>query len=77
MNDKNIWVEYDFNDPSTIPATGSPLWYYFEHTGVAHGEYYGDWVFAGRRGFLGGDVTHWQYGNEDDTPPLPPEKNNE
>lgn len=72
MANETAWVEMDFNDKDTIPNTKTPLWYYFEYTGVSHGEYYGDWVFAGKRGFLTGDVTHWQYGNENDTPPTPP-----
>lgn len=66
------WIEYDYEDEGTKPEQGRPLWYYFDYTGVAHGEYYGEWCFAGQRGFLCGDVTHWQYGEETDERPAPP-----
>lgn len=54
------------------PQQNTPLWYFFEHVGVHLGEYLGDDVFAGDGGFLGGDVTHWQY-HTGQQRPEPPE----
>ena len=54
-----------------LPEEGQAVWYFFEHTGVDHGEYklssneLADGViwemdcFFGKRGFLCDDVTHW------------------
>lgn len=52
------WQEYDYSNP---PEKKRDLWYYFEYVGVHQGRYYGDWCFAGEKGFLTGDVTHWCY----------------
>lgn len=49
------------------PEIGQYVWYYFEYTGVSYGQYVGDNTYAGRRGFLCGDVTHWMPAPE---PPL-------
>ena len=69
----NDWIKYVFDDPSTHPEKNRPLWYYFEYVGVHLGQYYGDWTFAGKNGFLGEDVTHWQYDAGQDKP-LPPNR---
>ncbi len=62
------WIRY-----STIkPQEGTPLWYYFEITGVSKGEYFGEWCFGGERGFLTGDVTHWRYHIEGESAPEKP-----
>jgi hypothetical protein len=67
----NNWIEYVWNDESTHPEQNKKLWYFFDFVGVHQGQYYGDWTFAGDKGFLGGDVTHWQYdvGQEKPEPP--------
>ena len=66
------WIEYDIADESTHPEQDRELWYYFEYTGVSLGKYYGEWEFAGDRGFLTGDVTHWQYAQPDGVKPKAP-----
>jgi hypothetical protein len=62
-----MWIEYI----KQKPEQNRDLWYYFDVVGVHHGQYHGDWLFAGQRGFLTGDVTHWQYdlGQEKPNPP--------
>ena len=52
-----MWIEYKQSQPSQ----NKDLWYYCEEVGVHRGQYYGNWLFAGKNGFLQGDVTHWQY----------------
>ena len=59
-----------------LPEPQASVWYFFERTGVSSGEYWGEEdglpTFGGPRGFLGGDVTHWQPRNEGDIKPSPP-----
>ena len=54
-----MWIEYQL----LHPEQNRDLWYFSEDVGVHKGQYYGDWIFAGKNGFLQGDVTHWQYDN--------------
>lgn len=65
------WIEFKYNDPDTHPEEKKDLWYFFKYVGVHKGQYYGDWTFAGKSGFLGGDVTHWQYDNGQEMPERP------
>jgi hypothetical protein len=65
------WIKYVWNDESTHPEQNRDLWYFFDFVGVHRGQYFGEWVFAGEKGFLGGDVTHWQYDEGQDKPERP------
>jgi hypothetical protein len=59
-----------------LPEVGQSVWYFFEVTGVTDGHYHGleDGLhtFGGKRGFLGGDVTHWMPKEASVEPPAPP-----
>lgn len=66
-----MWIEYKWGDKETHPEEDRVLWYFFDVVGVHKGKYYGDWTFASDRGFLGGDVTHWQYATGQDRPERP------
>jgi hypothetical protein len=46
------------------PEEDESVWYYFEETGVNYGRYVGDHTYAGRRGFLYNDVSHWMVAPE-------------
>lgn len=53
---KGGWIEY----ANQKPERDQYVWYFFEHTGVAYGQYEPEGhCFYGRRGFLCSDVTHW------------------
>ena len=67
----DTWIKYVWDDETTHPVRGKRLWYYFDFVGVHLGQYYGDWLFAGDKGFLGDDVTHWQYDVGQDKPEPP------
>ena len=59
-------------------AEGTSVWYFFEYTGVSAGAYLGldDMMglpgFGGHKGFLLGDVTHWQPRVDGEAAPLAP-----
>ncbi len=62
-----MWVEYSKQKPEQDKV----LWYFFDVVGVHKGQYYGNSLFAGERGFLTGDVTHWQYDVGQEKPDRP------
>lgn len=62
-----MWIEFS----KQRPKKDRDLWYFFEWVGVHKGQYWGNWVFTGDRGFLGGDVTHWQYDTGQEEPSWP------
>lgn len=64
-----MWIKY----ADEKPEIGKDLWYYFKYTGVNIGQYEGDWLFAGLKGYLGDDVTHWQYATGQEKPEAPTE----
>ena len=61
------WIEYS----KQKPEEGKDLWYFFDIVGVHKGQYYGCGEFAGDKGFLRYDVTHWQYDVGQDRPERP------
>lgn len=61
------WIKYS----EQKPEEGKDLWYFFDMVGVHKGQYYGDWLFGGKNGFLQYDVTHWQYDVGQDRPERP------
>lgn len=65
----SMWTKY----ADEKPIEGKDLWYYFEFTGVNIGQYFGDGTFGGLKGYLGDDVTHWQYATGQDKPEAPSE----
>jgi uncharacterized small protein (DUF1192 family) len=52
----STWISVE----DEMPNDNQKVLYYFEHTGVAAGKYWGDHYFGGPFGFLHYDVTHWQ-----------------
>lgn len=62
-----MWIKYS----EEKPGPDSKVWYYFEVVGVHQGTYHADGTFAGKNGFLLGDVTHWQY-DQGQSRPKPP-----
>jgi len=52
-----MWIRFEEKQPKQ----DKDLYYFFDVVGVHSGRYYGGDTFQGRRGFLNGDVTHWQY----------------
>lgn len=55
------WISID----EKIPEVGQDVYYYFECVGVHLGKFYGGekphlYRFANSKGWLTGDVTHWQ-----------------
>ena len=54
------------------PIDGQPVIYYFEFCGVNRGHFAAPDTFYGRKGFLGGDVTHWMP-DEGQELPAPPD----
>ena len=84
MPDKNGWNSIKEDG---YPDIKKPLWYFFEMLGTFHGEYIGAFreeidyrgkhysydvhYFGGKHGFLGDDVSHWQYGDPENKPSNP------
>lgn len=67
-----MWIEYKFGDKTTHPKENKKLWYFFDIVGVHLGMFRGEHCFASKKGFLTGDVTHWQYYEEEQEQPARP-----
>jgi hypothetical protein len=65
------WNVFNMYDEKNLPEVDSDVFYFFEFTGVSKGQYYGGNCFGGNRGFLTGDVTHWQYDVGQEIPARP------
>lgn len=51
----NCWISVE----EDLPELNQEVMYFFEVIGAAHGWYYGEGSFGGKRGYLHDEVTHW------------------
>jgi hypothetical protein len=61
------WIAYSDEQPTI----NQKVIYFFEFVGSHRGVYHGNWEFSSKRGFLGGDVTHWMPDEGQDIPKPP------
>lgn len=67
MNKEEKWIKHNDEEPQLNQA----VIYFFKYVGVHRGHYRGYHRYAGKNGFLTGDVTHWMPDDGQELPQRP------